>query len=133
MALEQVERLVGYGVNPERIVVGHVQRNPDIWYHKKIASMGANFMYDGSYRIKYLPDSSRAMLIHELVKAGYQKHICLGTDSGRRTYQKSWGSGTGIDYDLTVFVPRLREENLPEDAIQDILVNNPARYFSIDK
>jgi predicted metal-dependent phosphotriesterase family hydrolase len=133
MAYEQVERLVSYGVKPEKIVVGHVQRNPDIWYHKKIAAMGANFMYDGSYRIKYLPDSSRVMLIREMVKAGYQKHICLGTDAGRRTYQKSWGSGTGIDYDETVFLPRLREEGISEDVIKDIYINNPARYFSIDK
>ena len=51
MALEKAERLVSYGVKPERIVIGHVQRNPDIWYHKKIAAMGANFMYDGSYRV----------------------------------------------------------------------------------
>ena len=63
MAYEQAERLISYGVNPEKIVIGHVQRNPDVWYHKKIAAMGVNFMYDGSYRIKYLPDSSRAMLI----------------------------------------------------------------------
>ena len=132
-AYEQVERLISYGVKPEKIVIGHVQRNPDIWYHKKIAAMGANFMYDGSYRIKYLPDSSRAMLIHEMVKAGYQKQLCLGTDAGRRTYHKSWGSGTGIDYDETVFMPRLRDEGLPEDAIKDIYINNPARYFSIDK
>jgi phosphotriesterase-related protein len=133
MAYEQAERLISYGVKPERIVLGHVQRNPDIWYHKKIAAMGVNFMYDGSYRIKYLPDSSRAMLIHEMVKAGYKKHICLGTDAGRRTYHKSWGSGTGVDYDQTVFLPRLRDEGLAEDAIEDIYINNPARYFSIDK
>jgi phosphotriesterase-related protein len=133
MAYEQAERLISYGVKPEKIVLGHVQRNPDIWYHKKIAAMGVNFMYDGSYRIKYLPDSSRAMLIKEMIKAGYQKHICLGTDAGRCTYHKSWGSGTGIDYDETVFLPRLRDEGVSEDAIQDIYINNPARYFSIEK
>ena len=133
MAYEQAERLISYGVKPEKIVIGHVQRNPDMWYHKKIAAMGVNFMYDGSYRIKYLPDSSRAMLIIEMIKAGYQKHICLGTDAGRRTYHKTWGSGTGIDYDETVFMPRLRDEGVSEEAIQDIYINNPARYFSIEK
>ena len=73
------------------------------------------------------------MLIHEMVKAGYQKHICLGTDAGRRTYHKTWGSGVGIDYDETVFLPRLRDEGLSEDAIQDIYIKNPARFFSIEK
>jgi len=36
MALEQAERFIKYGVKPERIMIGHVQRNPDVWYHKKL-------------------------------------------------------------------------------------------------
>ena len=42
-------------------------------------------------------------------------------------------ASTGFDYDLTVFVPRLREDGSPEDAIEDMLVNNPARLFAIEK
>ena len=133
MALEQAERFIHYGVKPDRIIIGHVQRNPDVWYHKKILALGVNFMYDGPYRIKYLPDSSRVMLIKEMIKAGFQKQICLGTDAGRRTYHKSWGSGTGVDYDETIFIHRLRDDGVTEEAIQDIYVNNPARMFSIDK
>jgi predicted metal-dependent phosphotriesterase family hydrolase len=133
MALEQAQLLISHGVKPERIILGHVQRNPDLWYHKKIAHMGCSFMYDGGYRIKYLPDSSRVELIRGMIQAGYQKHIVLGCDAGKKSYQKSYGSGTGMDYDLTVFVPRLREEGISEDAIEDILVNNPARLFSFDK
>ncbi len=133
MALEQAQRLIAYGVKPERIALGHVQRNPDVWYHKKILNLGVNMMYDGSYRIKYLPDSSRAMLIREMVNAGFQKQIVLGTDAGRRTYHKSWGSGTGVDYDFTVFMPRLLEDGVSEEAVKDIYVNNPARLFSLDK
>lgn len=133
MALEQVQLLMSHGVNPERIILGHTQQNPDLWYHKKIASLGANFMYDGGYRVKYFPDSSRAELICGMIKAGYQKHIVLGCDAGKKSYQKAYGSGTGIDYDLTVFVPRLRDDCCPEDAIEDMLVNNPARLFAVEK
>lgn len=68
-----------------------------------------------------------------MVKAGYQKHITLGCDAGKKSYQKAYGAGTGFDYDLTVFVPRLREEGIPEDALEDMLVNNPARLFAIEK
>ncbi len=133
MALEQAQMLMHYGVSPERIILGHVQRNPDLWYHKKIADMGCSFMYDGGYRIKYYPDSTRVELIRGMVKAGYQKHITLGCDAGKKSYQKAYGGGTGFDYDLTVFVPRLREEGISEDAIEDMLVNNPARLFAIEK
>ncbi|NMB61744.1 MAG: phosphotriesterase-related protein, partial [Chloroflexi bacterium] len=41
--------------------------------------------------------------------------------------------GTGVDYDETVFMPRLRDEGVSEEAIQDIYINNPARFFSIEK
>jgi phosphotriesterase-related protein len=132
MAHEQVQLLTQYGANPERIIVGHVQRNPDPWYHKKIAAMGASVVYDGGYRVKYLPDGSRVNLIRAMIEAGYQKHVLLGVDAGRASYQKAYGGGVGIDYDLTVFVPRMREEGISEDAIQDMLVNNPARLFAID-
>ena len=104
---------MGYGVPPERIMLGHVQRNPDLWYHKKIASLGCSFMYDGGYRVKYYPDSTRVELIRGMIAAGYQKHITLGCDAGKKSYQKAYGAGTGFDYDLTVFVPRLPRRGHP--------------------
>ena len=133
MALEQVERLIALGVKPHRIMLGHVQRIPDAWYHKKIAALGASFSYDGGYRVKYWPDRHRVELIKELIKAGYQKHITLATDSGKKSYQIAYGAGTGIDYDLKVFVPRLREEGVSDSAIEDILINNPAELLSFRK
>ncbi|MGE5601570.1 MAG: phosphotriesterase [Nitrososphaerales archaeon] len=133
MALEQAQLLIRHGVPPERIMLGHAQRNPDLWYHKKIAALGISFMYDGGYRVKYYPDSTRVELIRGMIGAGHQKQITLGGDAGKKSYQKAYGSGTGFDYDLTVFVPRLREEGIPEDAIEDMLVNNPARLFALEK
>lgn len=133
MALEQAEMLMGYGVPPERIILGHVQRNPDLWYHKQIAALGCSFMYDGGYRVKYYPDNVRVELIRGMIQAGYQKHITLGCDAGKKSYQKAYGAGTGFDYDLTVFVPRLREEGVSEAAIEDMLIYNPARLFAMEK
>jgi len=133
MALEQVQRFISLGVKPERIMLAHVQKNPDPWYHKKIAALGASFSYDGGYRVKYHPDCDRADLIKEMIKAGYQKHITLATDSGKKSYLKAYGAGTGIDYDLSTFVPRLREEGVGEDAIEDMLIHNPARLFTFDR
>jgi phosphotriesterase-related protein len=133
MALEQVQWFLKLGVKPEQIIIGHVQRIPDAWYHKKIAALGASFSYDGGYRVKYWPDRFRIDLIKEMIKAGYQTHITLSTDSGKKSYQKAYGAGTGIDYDLVEFVPRLREEGVSESAIEDILVNNPARLFTFKK
>ena len=61
---------------------------------------------------------------------GYQEQLVLGHDAGTRGYQKAWGAGVGLDYMLTIFVPRLRREGMSEAAIEDMLINNPARIFA---
>ena len=132
MALEQVELFKQFGADLEHVGLCHVQRNPDTYYHRRLLDMGVTLCYDGPARTKYFSDDVIARLIFEMVKAGHQKQLLLSMDSGRASYQKVYG-GVGIDYMLTRFVPRLRDEGLPEDALQDILVNNPARFFAMGK
>jgi len=43
MALEQAQRLIAYGVKPERIALGHVQRNPDVWYQQEDPQPGCEY------------------------------------------------------------------------------------------
>jgi phosphotriesterase-related protein len=133
MALEQVDLFEKFGANLEKVALSHVQKNPDPWYHKRLVERGVSLCYDGPARTKYYPDSTISNLIHELVDAGYQEQILLSMDAGRASYQKAYGYGYGIDYLLTRFVPRLRDEGLAEDAIDDMLVNNPARFFAIEQ
>ena len=47
----------------------------------------------------------------------------------QRSYLPGYGSGggPGYTYILWRFLPWLKEEGLPEDVIQDLVVNNPAR------
>jgi phosphotriesterase-related protein len=133
MAMEQVNLLKEYGANLEKVILSHVQKNPDPYYHKKLVETGVTLCYDGPARVKYYSDNIIADLIYRLVEAGYQKHIVLSMDAGRASYQKAYGNGYGIDYMLTVFVPRLKEEGLSQKAIDDILINNPARLLAIEK
>jgi phosphotriesterase-related protein len=130
MALEQAELLIKFGARPEKISIGHVQRNYDVWYHSKLCELGVNVMYDGSNRIKYFPDSVRVKLIMDMCAAGWADRITLGTDSGKQSYQRSYGAGSGIDYDLVVTKPRLIEEGLDPQVVDDFFVANPARALS---
>jgi phosphotriesterase-related protein len=131
MALEQVSTLKEHGADVSKIVVGHMHRNPDPAYNKRVLDTGVNLGYD-TCRFKYYSENFVVSLLLDLVRAGYQKQIVLGHDAGTRGYQKAWGAGVGLDYLLTEFVPRLRSEGMPEDAIDDILVNTPARIFAIE-
>jgi phosphotriesterase-related protein len=129
MSLEQAQLLIKHGAKPENITIGHIQRNYDVYYQSQVCELGVNLMYDGPYRIKYVPDSVRIQLIKDMVKAGWADRITLGTDSGKRSYQKAYGGGSGIDYDLLVTRPRMLAEGMDPDVVDAFFVANPARAF----
>ncbi|MFC2266829.1 MAG: hypothetical protein ACFNKK_03475 [Peptidiphaga sp.] len=88
---------------------------------------------DGTNRIKYVPDHARVNLLRVLGEKGYGKQILLGTDSGKSSYQKAYGSVTGIDFDPAVFAPRLiDDEGFDRAYVQDLLVGNAAAFFAWD-
>ncbi|WP_130865907.1 phosphotriesterase family protein [Acidipropionibacterium timonense] len=130
---EQARFLVAQGVAPEKIAIGHIQRNWDPWVQEQIVKLGCYVELDGTNRIKYVPDNCRVNLLKVLGEKGYGAQILLGTDSGKASYQKVYGSVSGIDYDPAVFAPRLVEdEGFDPEYVQDLLVRNAARFFAFD-
>ncbi len=133
MALELIEILVSEGVDPHNVVLGHIDRNPDLNYHIEVAKTGVFLEYDGPSRTKYYPDDVIIKLIFEMVERGYGKQLVLAGDMGKRVYHKVYGGGPGLEYNFKTFVPRLRREGLPESVIEDIIINNPRRALSFAK
>lgn len=130
MAHQQIELLRRHGVSPAHVVLSHVDRNPDWMLHRDLAQTGAFLEYDGPSRIKYLPESAVMDLISKMFELGLGSQILLGGDTARRSYWKANGGSTGIAYILERFIPRLRKEGFPAQAIDAILVGNPARAFA---
>lgn len=130
MGLEQVEYLASLGVAPNRICLSHLDRNPDFWLHKRIAETGAYLGYDCPGKIKYGPDELRINVLKRLMDAGFGKKILLGNDLGRKSYWRSYGGGPGLDFVLTKFIPRLRDEGISQQAINDLLIHNPRRFLT---
>jgi len=127
LALEQIRWLCAAGVPPNAILVGHLDRLPDLVYHKEVAATGSYVIYDGPSRAKYGPDSQVVELIKGMLGAGYGRQILLGSDMARASYLRAYGGGPGLDYILTRFLPRLRQEGVSQAAIEDIMIHNPAR------
>lgn len=127
---EIVDLLEGAGVESDRIILAHLDRNPDLELHAEIASRGVTLEYDTIGRIKYRPDSALLDLIEAMVAAGYLEQIVLGLDLGRRDYFRSYEGGPGLRSLMASFVPRLRRR-IGEAAVETILVANPARVFAI--
>ena len=138
LGLEQIALLKEEKVDLHRVCIGHQDRNPDLWNIRKIASHGCFVGIDQISKVKYYTDQVRIDLIIGLVEKGLQEHIMIGGDLARRSYLTSYGGGPGYGYIIGPFMARLREEmaerSLSADRIdrvvEDLLVNNPRRFFT---
>jgi 5-phospho-D-xylono-1,4-lactonase len=129
MGGDLVERLGGLGVPAERVILAHVDRNPDPGEHAETAAKGAWLQLDGPGRTKYWPDSTILTLIADLADRGHGDRLLLGGDTGRRSMMRAYGGGPGMDYVFARFKPRLERE-LGAELSEQIFVANPARAFA---
>ena len=127
---EIIDILEGAGLPAQQLILAHLDRNPDPEIHAELAERGVYLEYDTAGRIKYRPDSELLRLISEVLGAGFGDRILLGLDMGRRDYFRSYGGGPGMGYLMAKFVPRL-ERRVGAEAVRRILVDNPARAFSL--
>jgi phosphotriesterase-related protein len=129
MGMEMLDILEEEGVDLSKVAVGHSDRNADPYYHLKLADRGAYVQFDGPGKIKYYPDSVRVGLIQNLQEHGYGSRLLISGDMGRRSYLHAYGGGPGFRYILTKFIPRLRDEGISQESIDEIFVANPARWL----
>ncbi|HSS61388.1 MAG TPA: hypothetical protein VLK30_08025 [Candidatus Limnocylindrales bacterium] len=128
--LEITDLLTREGVQPGRIILAHLDRNPDFEVHAEIAARGVTLEYDTPGRIKYRPDSDLLDLIARMVDGGFGDSMMLGLDLGQRDYFRSYGGGPGMTYLMATFVPRLRSR-VGDAAVRKMLVDVPARAFAM--
>ena len=125
---EIIDLLTREGVKPDRIILAHLDRNPDVELHREITERGVWLEYDTPGRIKYRPDSQ----LLDLIAGGRSEQIMLGLDLGLRDYFRAYGGGPGLGYLMQTFAPRL-SRRIGEDAVHTILVANPARAFAVER
>ncbi|MEQ8672751.1 MAG: hypothetical protein RLP44_10000 [Aggregatilineales bacterium] len=125
-----LDLLEAVGVPADKVMLCHIDRNPDLYMHKRLAARGAFLAYDTASRIKYQPTSVVINLIKAMVDAGFEKHLLLGGDMARRSYWKSYGGGPGFDYLLSQFTPRLKDEAIPDEILRVIWHDNPIRWLT---
>lgn len=131
MGIEQIEVVEDEGFNPERMIIAHVDRNPDLWYHRKMLEKGVYLIYDGPGKAKYYPDSMRVDLLRQLVADGFEDKLMLSNDMGRRSHHKVYGYGPGFTWIKERFLPRLLEEGFSQETLDKFMIENPARIYGM--
>lgn len=149
-----VEVLMEEGVNPEKIVIAHMETTvkrpmkemilyPENWgldldVAKKVLDKGANFSVEflsGDIGLEALgtapiPDWMKMAGIVRLIQQGYSRQIVLGTDMCVKTMCRQFG-GEGYCRLTKFAIPALQQYGEVSDlAIRNMTVNNPARILS---
>lgn len=127
---ELVERLNDAGVPSRCVLVCHMDRNADLWLHRKLAQTGVFLEYDTPSRFKYQPEAAVVGLMRKMIEAGFLDRLMLGGDMARRSYLKAYGGGPGYAYLLTHFTQRLSEEGFTDCELAAIWQHNPFRWLT---
>lgn len=127
---ELLDALAREGVAADRVVLGHIDHNPDPVYLCSLAERGAYLAFDRPGRIKYGPDSDIVSLVEALAACGLGHRVLFGMDLARRSYWPSLGGGPGLTYLLDRFVPRLAAAGLA-DLAEAALTSNARAAFAL--
>lgn len=128
LALEQAQYLVENGVNPQKVVIGHIDLSGNLETIVSVLETGVNVGFDTIGKNNYLPDEKRIEMLIELEKLGYLGQVVLSEDLTRKTHLKYKG-GIGYTYLFETFLPKLREAGMQEGSIDMMLKKNPQKIM----
>jgi phosphotriesterase-related protein len=131
LGFEQLSLLKSLGVDPSRIIIGHLDLADDLDLICRVLDEGAYVEFDTIGKIKYLPDETRTAFIVSCCGRGYARQLLLSMDITRKSHLKALG-GPGYAYLVDQFLPALADAGLSRDAIADMLVHNPDAILSKD-
>jgi len=139
---EILEILAEAGADVRRVVMAHMERTiVDLSSLIELAESGCCLEYDlFGWESSYYPlgepdmahDGQRLDYIKRLVEAGHAERIVVGQDIFAKSRLVKYG-GYGYAHLVENIMPRMREKGIPEDAIEAIMVGNPARNLDLTR
>lgn len=131
---DQVKTLVDHGTDPSRVVLSHLDKNPDVALHRELLQAGVRLEYDQHFR-RLRRGDTRAPGPFELMATIIAQHpggIVLGMDLARRSYWRSRGGEPGLIWLLQDLSEGLRMAGLSAEQIDRCFIDNAIDAFRFD-
>ena len=133
--LDQQTIFAQEGVDLSRVIIGHSGETTDIAYLTRLMDAGSYIGMDRFGLETFLDDESRTRTLVTLVELGYASKIVLSHDvsccsqsfseEAKAAHLPRWT----LQHVTTEIVPQLRQAGVGDDALQQMLVANPAAIF----
>lgn len=124
VGIEQVALLVGEGVDPRRVIVGHADTVPVPGYHLELARQGCYVSFDGIGTGSRHDTEQIARSVLALVRDGFGAQVLLSHDVCLREHLRAHG-GCGYAYLITEFLPMLIAAGMDPDEARGLITANP--------
>ena len=117
-ALEQLDILEDAGVNPNRVIIGHLGNLVDtnVYVHKTLCRRGAFIGFD---RQGGGGDAQVVPMVMALIEAGFADHLMFSSDAS-----------SGYSKTMTVFVPKVKAAGASDPVLHQIMIDNPRRFLA---
>jgi phosphotriesterase-related protein len=128
-ALEQLDIFEDVGVDPKRVVIGHLGNlvDPNTEVHRAICRRGAFIGFD---RQGGPNDEPVVPIVMSLIDAGYADHLLFASDFSNGNFLKRNNKEFGYAKTLTVFVPKLKKAGASDEILRQIMNDNPRRFLA---
>ena len=135
---ESAAWLLEQSIPASRIVVGHVDGFIDDQYLAALLGLGVTIEFEGfhldgwrasRFGFESATDAQRIETLARLVAEGFTPQIVLAQDLCTKQMYRRYG-GVGYDFVLAGVVPRLQDAGVSDEAIDTMLVANPARLLN---
>ncbi|MEU2560905.1 phosphotriesterase [Streptomyces longispororuber] len=117
-------------VPPGKVILGHLNRSPDLTVHRQAAEAGAYLAFDGPSRAHHATDWRMPDAVRALADAGYGDRLLLGGDTTAAA-ARSVNGGPGMPYLLRRVRPRIALA-VGEELADRMLTANPATAFAVE-
>ncbi|GEK92147.1 phosphotriesterase family protein [Alkalibacterium kapii] len=125
---EQVDFFKSKKMNLSRVVIGHVDLTGDIDYVLGLLKEGVYVEFDTVGKENYMPDMTRVKMLQRIEAEGYTDKVFLSMDITRRSHLKV-NDGLGYSYLLDTFVPLMKENDISDRFIENMLKDNPKTFY----
>lgn len=130
LGLEQIDLFKKFNVDLSKVTLSHIDLSGDLEYMFRLLDTGVNIAFDTIGKNNYQPDEDRVKWLKALCDKGYSKQIVMSMDITRKSHFKGNG-GLGYNYLIDSFVPRLHENEISKEHIENMLVNNIKRIYNL--
>ena len=139
--LEAADLLIDHGVDAGKIVICHLDVQPDLSYVRSVLERGVWLEFDNFGKEFYIPpeergfaggvfmrDMERVHLLKQVIEWGYEGQVLLTNDICLKSMLHAYG-GWGYDHILKNVAPMMLHEGVEQNTVDLLIRENPLRLF----